>query len=123
MKKGFTLLEMLAVIIILAMLSLTVFSLVQNQLQSQKGKLSDATVKLIENAADIYVTERPNAYPKESGNFYCNVTLKTLVDSGLLKSPIKDFESGEELDLNKIVKVTVNGNEYNYEIITAGGCK
>lgn len=123
MKKGFTLLEMLAVIIILAMLSLTVFSLVQNQLQSQKGKLSDATVKLIENAADIYVTERPNTYPKESGNFYCNVTLKTLVDSGLLKSPIKDFESGEELDLNKIVKVTVNGNEYNYEIITAGGCK
>lgn len=123
MKKGFTLLEMLAVVIIIAMLSLTVFSVVQNQLQSQKGKLSETTEKLIKNAADIYVTERPNAYPITSGSFYCDITIKKLIDNGLLKNPIKDFKTGEEIDTNKIVKVTVNGNVYDYDVIAADGCK
>lgn len=123
MKKGFTLLEMLAVIIIIAMLSLTMFSAVRNQIQSQKGKMSETTEKLIKSAADIYVTERPKAYPMNSGSFYCDITIKKLINNGLLKSPIKDFKTGKEIDVNKIVKVTVNGNTYEYEIIAADGCK
>lgn len=123
MKKGFTLIEMIAVILIIAMISITMFPLVMNQLQSQKNKMSETSKKMILTAADLYVSERSNQYPKSISAVYCGVTIKNLVEDGKLKEPLKDFSTGKELDQSQVIKVTINSyGEYEYDIVEPNNC-
>ena len=70
---------------------------------------------MIVAGASNYVEENKNDYPKTSGNVYC-VTLQTLVDEGDLSKDLKDSE-GNEIDLNKYVKINIASNQYNYNIV------
>lgn len=124
MKKGFTLLEMIAVILIIGMLILTVFPLVANQIKSQSGKIDETTKTLIYSAAELYVKERKSEYPSTNGAVYCDLTLKKLIEDGKLKRPLKNFKNGKELDEQMVVKIMVNTYlEYEYELVDASVCQ
>ena len=118
MKKGFTLIEMLAVVIIMSLIAAITVPMVSNQLANNKSKISDTTKKLIFEATELYMSEREVDYPKLSGNTYC-VSLDEIANAKLLDTPIKDFETGKEISLTKHVKVAVNANnEYdNFELL------
>lgn len=113
-NKGFTLMEMIAVIGIISLMALIVLPSVINQLAKKKTELGDATKKLIYTAADLYFSDQINTYPKEiGGKNYC-VSLEILVNEGYLKKPLKDLENGKEIKLNRLVKTTVNNyGEYD----------
>ena len=115
MKKGFTLIEMLAVVLIISLVALVSLPTISNQLADKKKDISDTTMTLINQATDLYMENRISMYPKVTGEKYC-VSLDTLVSNGYLSSPIKDFENGKEIPLTKYVVVTVNKyQEYTYD--------
>lgn len=119
-KKGFTLAEVLGVIIILGLLVIVSFPPLLNQLKKSKSTLSDATLKILGTSAELYIDEHPSSYPIKSGNIYC-IKLETLVNNGYLKSPILDASSGETIDeTTNYVKYTINDiNDYDYELVTS----
>lgn len=119
-NRGFTLAEVLGVIIILGLLVIVSFPPLLNQLKKSKDKLSSATLKILGTAAEQYVEEHPSTYPKTNGNVYC-FKLETLVNNGYLKSPILDASSGETInETTNYIKFTIVGtNDYNYEMVTA----
>lgn len=104
MKKGFTLIEMIAVVGLIGLLSLLVLPAIINQLGSKKKDISDTTKQLIISAAELYVDDNNI---KESGY----VTVEQLIDSGYLKKPLTDFNCGGEIPYSKEIKYT--SNEYN----------
>ena len=115
-NKGFTLAELLAVIIILGLLVIVAFPPLLNQLKKSQNKLNDATLKILGTAAEQYVDEHGSTYPIVKDNVYC-IPLKTLINSGYLKSPILDASSGEAVDEEQYIKFTINGiNKYDYEL-------
>ena len=118
-KKGFTLAEVLGVVIILGLLVIVSFPPLLNQLKKSQNKLSDATLKILSTAAENYALEHPTNNPIVTGNIYC-MKLKTLVDNGYLQSPILDASSGEQISENdNYIKMTINGiNKYNYELVS-----
>ena len=120
-KNGFTLVELLGVIIIIAALSLVVFPLVMNGFKKNKKEISAVTKTLIEEAATVYMNENPNMYEKVDGNVYC-ISLSQIVDSGNLSSPLNDTTTGNDIPLSNKVRVTIENRQYMPNYIGDSSC-
>lgn len=118
MKKGFTLVEMIAVILVMFLISITVIPSILNQVNNKKEEISETSMLLIKTSTNKYLESMPTKYSKTSGNIYY-VTLNDVVESGELSSPIKDVKTGNEISLTTKVKAAVN--EYNdFELCLVG---
>lgn len=117
MKRGFTLVEMIAVILLMALISITVLPSILNQVNNKKEEISEASEKIIFSAASNYLNNKTITYPKLSRNTYC-ITLNELVQNGELSSPVKDIKSGNEISLNTIIKASLNAySDYEYCLV------
>ena len=107
-KKGFTLVELLAVIVILGIIAtITIFS-VSDILTDSKNSLSQTQIKKVEESAKVY-------YLKEgmSNNDNC-VSISELISKGYIESKeVKDPKTKEEI--NGYVKITYESNHYIYK--------
>ena len=84
MKKAFTLVELLGVIIILGVLALIVFPIIDKSIKSSKEKALQATIASIEDAANKYSVEHDLGYSIN----YKKIDLTELVNSGYLKDEL-----------------------------------
>lgn len=123
MKKGFTLVEMLSVIIIIALLSLIVLPQIVNQVGNQKENVSDVTKNVIYSAAELYLDENISIDPIRTNETVC-ITLEQLVKNEKLEKPLTDYKTGKQIPLNYGVKVSLNEyNERQYELVNDEVCK
>lgn len=114
-SKGFTLIEMLAVLVIIILLTSAIVPSLINLIARNKNKLSNQTKDLIYSATELYLSENNN-YSKLENNTYC-ISISTLVNDGKLNSPIKDFKTGKEVNLSNVVEAKVNKySEFEYSI-------
>jgi len=121
-NKGYTLIEMVAVILIMGLLTLLVAPTIINQITGQKDEVSQATLSLIYAANEQYLNGHSEMYEMQMDDTYC-ISLETLVGEGLLKHPIMDATTGKEIPLNKKVKTVVNTyREGEYTLVEADGC-
>lgn len=120
-NRGFTLMELLGVIIILALLMIIVFPSIINSVKNSSNKTDTLTKELIYNAADLFISEHKNDFPKMNGSKY-SIELKDLVDEGFLISPIKLSDSDLDITNSKCIQVIYQGS-YNYELKDTGTCK
>ena len=116
MKKGFTLVELLAVIIILGLLTIIAIPSIIGILNNEKENISDSMKNIIINAASLYIEDNSGVYPKVNNNVYC-IKLESLVNDNRLSKPLKDPVTNKEIDLNKYVKVSIINDLYNYDIV------
>ena len=108
-NKGFTLIELLAVLVILiAIMSIAIPS-ISSSLDRTKAKQSSAKEKIIESAAELYVTDHKNNIPT-SGE--CYIDAQTLVDEHYLSSDELKDSDGKEM--GGAVKYTIDKYEYEY---------
>lgn len=98
MKRGFTLIELLAVIVIIALISLIAFPSILNQFSKSRGNMNSASTETLVNAAELYLDSNVNLQKYKTDTNFC-VTLEVLVNNGLLKGPIKNVETGKNMDL------------------------
>lgn len=126
-KRGFTLVEMLAVVIILGVILLVAIPQIQNQLANKKESVHEATLEMIYNATEDFTSADPSTFQKvyndeADRSAYC-ITLQDLVDAGKLEAPIKNYKNGKELNLSYIVKAVTNQyNEFEYTFIESTDC-
>ncbi len=120
-KNGFTLVELLGVIIVIVALSLVVFPLVINGFKRNKKEVSAITKRLIEDAAITYMDKNPNMYEKVEGNVYC-VSLSQIVNSGNLSSPITDPSTGHDIPISHKIKVIIENRQYVPSYIADSSC-
>ena len=111
MKKGFTLLEMLAVIVVISILSLIILPNITGQLADKKEEISKVSQKIILSAAELYANE--------TGNIYQTITINDLVEAGKLEQPIIDQKTGKEISLTKEISIDASGNAC---IVGIDGC-
>lgn len=117
MKKGFTIVEILAVIVVITLLTLLIVPNLLNNVNNKKDDISDAAKQMIYDATDIYLKENSTSFPTTEGSTYC-VKLETLVNNGKLVSPVKDLKSDKEIPLTYGVESTVNEfNQFDYELV------
>ena len=115
MKKGFTLVELIGVIIILALIMLLAVPPILNSIRSTRNELSDASKKIIYTAANLYVSENLNDFPKYDGNTFC-VSIDTLSKKEYLPTIVYDSTTGDEIPKDSLVEIKVENNNYTYNM-------
>lgn len=97
MKKGFTLLELLGVIILLAVISLIVYPIVNNSIKESKEKAYRESIASIENAANYWGIENVSQLPTDRKAY---LSLLELKNAGFLQ---------DEQIINPINQQQMNG--------------
>ena len=116
-KKGFTLMELLGVIVILGVLVLIMFPPILNQIKKSKQEIRNSTKTLIIDAAKDYYEDNINNYKKMEGMTYC-ININTLTSEGYLNSKIKD-ENISDLSNTKIIKMTYHNEKFDYDVVNS----
>lgn len=107
MKRGFTLVEMIAVILVMLLISITVIPSILDLVNNKKEEISDASIQIIKTSVNNYLSYKKVKYPLVPGNTYC-ISLSEVVESGELSNPLKDLKTGNEIPLTTKVKAHVN---------------
>lgn len=84
-KKGFTLVELLVVIVILGVIMSIAIPSITSSIERSKDKQKTQVIKLIESAGELYVDRHKNTVKQGK------ITLNQLIDDGLItKEEMKD---------------------------------
>jgi len=116
-KKGFTLVELLAVVVILALLALLTSTAVTKLVKDAKKDLSETQMTLIKSAADTWIADNLNSLPSSGTCGY--LTLEDLKYYGLLDNTILDPKNSEEISNDLKIKITTTTSAYGNPVTTA----
>lgn len=116
MKKGFTLAELIAVIVILALISLITVPIVSKMLKTNKKSLCNTQLNEILTAARSYGSENIFRLPDKSGDTL-TITLGDLINGGYIDGDITNPVSKETFDPDAVeITITKNNKKYEYEL-------
>ena len=117
MKKGFTLVELLAVIVILSVIAVITVPIVNNLLSGAHQQAYNENVEAIKNAAYDWTLLNTSLLP-DNDNESIVVYLGELKLSGHIDKNIKNPLTGKLFSNNTSVVVTKNGDKYTFEVNT-----
>ena len=113
-RGGFTLVELLAALVILTAIMGIAIPSISSSLERTKEKQNESRIKVLESAAELYVTDHKNAIFKGLGSANtCYITLGILdvSEDNLLDANGEEFEG---------VVVFTKPNTYEYKETYAG---
>ena len=96
-NKGFTLVELLAVLVILVAIMSIAIPSISSSLERSKGKQEESKHKILESAAELYVTDHRNSITKSS----CVITLETLLNENYIDEDAATDSDGTDLVLDQ----------------------
>ena len=110
MKKGFTLVELLAVRVSLAVILAVVFPAVNSILGQSKETVHNAQIKRILDATYDYSLKNMSILPDKDKKVY--ITLNELKKDGFIDNDIKDAITKESFSNDLVISVTNVGSNY-----------
>lgn len=115
--KGFTLVEVLGVIIVIGILALITYPIINNTIKENKESLYNTQLEKIKDAALGWSYTNVNMLPIDEGGTI-TITLLELKKAGLVELDIRNPKTGELLPNDMIITITYKNN--NYEINVDG---
>lgn len=120
MKKGFTLIELIAVVAILGLIALIVYPSINSVIKSSQDDSYESQTKIIEKAAQAWALDNVNLLPKDEVTVVC---VSQLVEGGYISNEdVKDPRDTEK-ELSGGVEISYKSKQYIYEYNDeANGC-
>lgn len=117
-NKGFTLIEVLAVVIILALFALILVPKANSIIKGNKIKACNSVINTIHSSAEQYLQLNYSSINDIiESNVYAEITIGTLIDAGLLEKDLTNPITFEPIARTSLVRITKNGASYNYEVM------
>lgn len=107
-KKGFTLVELLTVVIIIALVSILVLPRILEKFESKKIEISKQAEQILFVAASQYIEFN-------SSEMRNCITIGELADAGFLVRPVLDITNNTVIPDNHSIQITYENNQYKYE--------
>lgn len=115
-KNGFTLIEILATVVLITMVAVLITPKVRTLINDSKQNAYNGVVSTIEDAAKSYTYLNISTIDNLiTANGYAEVTLTTLQQNGLLEGGISNPLTNTDISYTDVVRITKSGNKYNYE--------
>ena len=116
-KSGFTLVEMLAVVIVLSFIAIIVTPIIDGVLDDNKNRAYEDQISGIISSAKLWGTENIGKLPNADGES-TSVTLEELQTGGYAKPNLKNPKTNDLFDaeLTKVIITSENGI-LNYEVV------
>ncbi|MBR3209781.1 MAG: InlB B-repeat-containing protein [Bacilli bacterium] len=119
-KRGFTLAEILGVIVIVGMLMILVTPGIINKLRSNRDNVEAAGNEIIYSAANQYISENKKTY--KEGKQYC-ISIQKLVADGKLVSPVINVVTGENVEEKYVLAQIQKSGSMNFYITDKDSCE
>jgi prepilin-type N-terminal cleavage/methylation domain-containing protein len=117
-KKGFTLIELLAVVAILVIMTLGVVPNLVQTYNKAKDKEYEEFIERLKESARVYAEHNIDdieGLSEIEGTAY--VTIRDIVDEGLLRLPLINPRTKESVDLNSQIKIIrISNNSFDIEL-------
>ncbi len=122
-KTGFTLIELIGTVVILAIIALVAFPAILSVLKQGEDQVDDSVKEIVESACNNYVNDNLNDYPKQLENETTQpqweIMTADLVDNGYLEQSI--YDKYTELEGSCVI-VTSNTQRYFYTFKNQKDC-
>lgn len=119
-KNGFTLIEILAVVVIIGLIFVLVIPKVANSLRNKKSDVDQTTTNIVISAAKLYVMDNTSKFERVNGNISC-MPVSQLVKKGYLEGPVKNVTDDVDITNKKTVQITYNKG-FTYEMVDSNDC-
>ena len=110
-KKGFTLIEILGVIVIVGLLLLIVAPNLLNRINPKETEISNLQKEMLEEAAGLYTDAH-----KDSCQQQCTVTVDTLKSEGYINEKVLDAKDKKRNIDNVSITINNNNGKKTYKI-------
>lgn len=118
-RNGFTLVEVLAVIIILGIIGVIVMPAVTGSINDSKDELYNMQISNIIEAGKTWSADNINSLPTTTGEVK-KVSLQELQENGYIDENITNPKTNKLFEpTTNCVSITYNGKKYNYSL---GSC-
>ncbi len=116
-NKGFTLIELIGTVVILAIIALVVLPATLNVMKSSQEEVDKSVIQIVERAADEYVHNNLNDYPKQletqtEKKDNGTISVQELVNKGYIEQSV--YDKHENIH-DSCIKITSNSQKYFYE--------
>ena len=108
-RKGFTLVELLAVLVLLSAIMYIAIPSISSSMERSKNKKKEKNIQLLEAAAEMYFADHRYAIQKNS---QCYIVLEDLVSGGYVSS---DTVKNDDDELLGVIVYTKNTNKLEYK--------
>lgn len=114
MKRGFTLVELLGIIVVLGIIAVIVTPVIQSTLEQNEDTVYKTLMKQIEGNAKDYLAINTDKLPQNEGDKVL-IKIGDIKTSGLIQINIKNPKTNNIISNESYVTVTKEGNNYRYE--------
>ncbi len=116
-NKGFTLIELIGTVVILAIIALVVLPATLSVMNQSQAEVDKSVITVVESAANNYVHDNLNDYPlqletKTERQDNGTISVQELVNKGYIEQSI--YDKHENIH-DACVKITSNSQKYFYE--------
>ncbi|MEG1309538.1 MAG: hypothetical protein RSD06_01515 [Bacilli bacterium] len=115
-RNGFTLAELLGVVILMGVLILVVVVPITNGIRKNKNKLDKMALDLLYTTANTYMDKNGSNYSNEENAVYY-ISLGQLIDSKDLEEEFLSSYNSSVLSRNSIIKVSAIKGSYNFLLL------
>lgn len=121
-NKGFTLVELLAVITVLGIIAIITVPNIINILNDSKDSLNEQQKNQILNAAKLYGTKSISGVDRNEGEQITTITIEELKNSGYLDNKtVMDLNKKNDIEQCQII-VSWEKNQLSYKFEEKEGC-
>ena len=114
-KKGFTLIEIMAVMVVLGLLIAIIVPVVNNLLKDSEDTLHDEQIDLVVKASQKYMVEHSELLPEMSDGSKTFIYIDDLINNGVIDNDsVIDPKTKEELEGCVVVRYNDSFNQYEY---------
>ncbi len=114
-QKGFTLVELLGVIVILGVLATIIYPIVNKKIHQSKDTLYESQIDTIETGARNWGADHLANLPTTEGATV-TITLLELQDLGYVPDKLENPKTGEEFSPNIVITIRMIQNSLEYEV-------
>ena len=115
MKKGFTLAELIAVLVVLALVSMIAIPAVTESLKKYKGNICEVQMNNIVEAARSWGAKNISNLPSVDSD-YITVPISDLIKYGFIDEDLVDPKTKESFNDKWVIRITKQSKKYIYDI-------
>ena len=115
-KRGFTLVELLAVLVILSAIMGIALPSITSSLERNKEKQNESKYKMLESFAEIYVSDHKNSIYNNLVSDECYIAVSNLESEGYLTNDVNKDKDGAPINGYVIFNKTNNSYKYTKDL-------